>query len=137
VGYGAGFENLSSLADKFFDNVAVKLLFGEETASWLKDGISTIIRETGFEPVDMRLRKPVLVNSSQVLEKAGYARLVKVKEILADLPDTSEELIDLCMDLVESELGSGTITIAELSVPGLEGVSIPLTIDLSDLRGGS
>jgi hypothetical protein len=34
---------------------------------------------------------------------------------------------------VQERLGEGPVTVAEIPVPGLEGVKIPLTLDLSRL----
>jgi hypothetical protein len=57
----------------------------------------------------------------------------KAREVLQQLPTSPEALVALLRERVNSLLGSGTYTIAELPIPGLEGVTIPLTIDLSKL----
>ena len=91
----------------------------------------------GLQPADLRLRKPVLVNSQTVLDKAGYTTAATARQVLQELPTSPAELVSYASGRVASLLGSGEFTIAELPIPGLEGVTIPLTIDLSKIGGGS
>ena len=79
----------------------------------------------------------MLVNSQTVLDKAGYGKVATARQVLQELPTSPGELVSYLQGRVASLLGSGEFTVAELPVPGLEGVTIPLTIDLSKVGGGS
>lgn len=131
VGYGSAYGSVSAAAKKFLSNV--EGVFGERVASWLRGKLSALAEGASLQPADVRLRKPVLINSQTVLDKAGYTTVGKAREVLQTLPGSPTELVALLRSLVVEQLGSGPLTIAELPIPGLEGVSIPLTIDLSTL----
>ena len=131
VNYGAGYGKVSDAAGRFLDGVEGVL--GERVASWLRGKLSSLVSGASLQPADLRLRKPVVVNSQTVLDKAGYTTAGKARELLQELPASSGELVGYLRSKVIEYLGSGQFTIAELPIPGLEGVSIPLTIDLSKL----
>lgn len=131
VGYGSAYGSVSDTADDLFDGIGS--LFGEQVASWLKGKLVSIVRAAGFEPADMRLRKPVLVHSQKVLDKAGLTTLGQARELLESLPASQEELKEANVGRIISALGVDEVTIAELPVPGLEGTTIPLTIDVKKL----
>lgn len=133
LSYGSAFDDLSGIADRLFDGIGS--LFGERVASWLKDKLSSIVRAAGFEPSDMRLRKPVLVHSQQVLDKAGLNSLGTARTVIEEMPGSAEEIRAVNWDRVLGELGMEKFTIAELPIPGLDGVSIPLTIDVAKVLG--
>ena len=90
----------------------------------------------GLEPADLRLRKPVLTNTQNVLDAAGYGEVSSARELVARLPDTDDPaaLARALGRQVVNELGGGVFTIAELEVPGT-GVRIPLTLDAGALLG--
>jgi hypothetical protein len=131
VGYGSAYSTIADVGGRFLDGV--QGVFGERVATWLRGKLSGLVVGAGLQPADLRLRKPVIVNSQTVLDKAGYTSMGKAREVLQQLPTSSEALVVLLRERVTSLLGSGTYTIAELPIPGLEGVTIPLTIDLSKL----
>lgn len=131
VGYGSAYGSLSDVGGHFLGGV--EGVFGERVASWLRDKLSSLLSRTGFEPADLRLKKPVLVNSQTVLDRAGLTTLGQARAMLQALPDSPQALESLARGRVAQLLGSGSFTIAELPIPGLEGVRIPLTIDLSKL----
>ena len=131
VGYGSAYGTIADVGGRFLDGV--QGVFGERVATWLRGKLSGLVVGAGLQPADLRLRKPVIVNSQTVLDKAGYTSMGKAREVLQQLPTSSEALVVLLSERVTSLLGSGTYTIAELPIPGLEGVTIPLTIDLSKL----
>ena len=133
VGYGSAYGDVSSAAERFLGGVEGVL--GEDVATWLRTKLSGLVSAAGFEPADLRLRKPVIINSQTVLDKAGYTSIAKAREVIQQLPTSREELIALLRSQVEEKLGSGTFTVCELPIPGLEGVRIPLTIDLSKVGG--
>ena len=135
VGYGSAYGRVESAAGTFLNGV--EGVFGEKVAEWLRSKLNGLVSGAGLQPADLRLRKPVLVNSQTVLDKAGYTTIATVRQTLQELPTSASELIALMRSRVTSLLGSGEFTIAELPIPGLEGVRIPLTIDLSKVGGGS
>ena len=94
------------------------------------------MRDLGLEPVDMRLRKPVLTNSRDVLERGGVEQASAVRDLLSRLPD-SASVADLARAVgvtPPAALGEGGLTVAELPIPGT-GVSIPLSVDLTGTGG--
>lgn len=134
--YGAGFGHLSQIADDFLGGVS--FLFGERVASWLRGKIADAIAAAGFEPADMRLRKPVLVNSQSVLDAAGYSKAQEVRQLVQTLPDDPAQVYSWAWGQVASHLGDGgKVTIAEVPIPGVPGASVPLTIDLRRLAGAA
>ena len=80
----------------------------------------------------------MLTNTQDVLDQAGLERVSTVRSLVSALPD-SGSAFDLAraagLWLVD-EVGTDEFTLAEIPVPGTE-LSIPLTIDLSRLGGGS
>lgn len=131
MGYGSAFESTAEVGSDFLDGVGS--VFGEKVASWLRGRIDSVLEQTGLAPADLRLRKPVLVNSQQVLDRAGYDKASKAREFIESLPNDREGQVRACMDRVRQELGGLELTVAEIPIPWLEGQSIPLTITLGDL----
>ena len=131
VGYGSAYGSMEKTGSRFLDGI--EGLGGEKVATWLKKKVSETVETAGLEPADLRLRKPVLVNSQTVLDKAGYTTLGKAREVIQQLPTSPEELVALMRSKVQERLGEGPVTVAEIPVPGFEGVKIPLTLDLSRL----
>ena len=92
------------------------------------------MRELGLEPADMRLRKPVLTNTQNVLDRGGYEQTSTIRELVATLPD-SPSALDFARAMgieLENTVGGGTFMVAELTVPGTDW-AIPLEVDLSAL----
>lgn len=136
VGYGAAFGDISGAGGDYLDDMDG--VMGGTTGSWLRDQLKDLLASAGLEPVDMRLRKPVLVSTGEVLEQGGYERLSTVREFVGRLPDATspyEFARSVGVELAGATGGS-TLTVAELEVPG-SGVTIPLTIDLSMLAGAA
>ncbi len=133
VGYGSAYGSVSDAAEQFITKV--EGVFGQRVASWLRDKLSALVKGASLQPADLRLRKPVLINSQTVMDKAGgnFGEFGDFRQVLRNLPSTPGELVALLRSRVLEELGTGEFTIAELTIPGLEGVTIPLTIDLSKL----
>lgn len=132
VAYGSGHESVSSSVRELLgriDGVA-----GSQFASGLGRRLGSIVEAVGFEPADMRLRKPVLVNSQTVLDKAGLWRGSEVRELVASLPADSQGQAMIGIEQVRQRFGGKELTIAELPVPGTT-IRIPLTVRLEDLMG--
>ncbi len=131
VGYGSSYESVSGSVDGFLDGIGG--MGGEKVAGWLRDRISSIVEAGGFAPADMRLRKPVLVNSQTIMDKAGNSSAAELRSFLESLPQDPEGQAKACLGRALEELGGAEFTIAEVPIPGVPGMSIPLTIRLDDL----
>lgn len=136
VGYGSAYESISEAGGEFLDGLDGVL--GGTVGSWLKTQLKQVLSNAGLEPVDMRLRKPVLTNTQDVLDQSGLEQLSTVRSLLRALPASGTSAEDfarsLGYQLVEG-LGD-ELTVAELTIPGTD-VSLPLTIDLTALGEGS
>lgn len=134
MGYGSAYEQVTGTADSLFDRVGS--LLGSKVASWLKGQLHDVIERAGFEPADMRLRKPVLCNTQQILERSGYEGVGDARSFVQSLPAGAgpREIAEALGQRLVDRIGSTRITIAELTIPGTN-VTIPLTIDLRTLAG--
>lgn len=132
VGYGSAYGRVAEVGSEFLDGLDGVL--GGSVGAWLRERLSDVMRSTGFEPVDMRLRKPVLTNTQDVFDKSGLSQLSSVRSLVARLPE-SGSMSDFARSVglwLVDEAGGPTFTVAEIPVPGTD-ISIPLTIDLSGL----
>ena len=75
--YGSGYGELSASFSELLGGFDA--LTGGSAGSWLQERVGSIIERAGLEPADMRPRKPVLVNSQSVLDKAGYSSFGSVR----------------------------------------------------------
>lgn len=130
VGYG----NMAEAGGEFLDDLDGVL--GGTVGSWLRDQLKGVLAGAGLEPVDMRLRKPVLTNTQDVLDQAGLDQASTLRELVSRLPDatTAADLARSVGVELEGWAEGGSLTVAELPVPGT-GWSIPLTVDLAALGG--
>ena len=136
VSYG----DASDALGKAFDSLLGGLdAFGAGgLADWLAGGLRGVVEGLGFAPVDLRLKKPVLTNTQNVLGAAGLQGAVDLQELARSLPagvvDPASALEALGYR-VGDYLMREEFTLAEIPVPGTD-LSIPLTIRLTDLVGG-
>lgn len=133
-GYGAGAQGLEQAAAHALESVEGTGL--GTAASWLRSKVAAIVRDAGFEPADLRLRKPVLTNSQNVLGQSGNTTLADVRALVERLPDSSDpaSLAQAFGLSVSDGLGEGLFEVAELPIPGTS-LSIPLTLDAGQLLG--
>lgn len=134
VGYGSAHGRVAEVGEGFLDRLDG--VMGGSVGAWLRDQLGGVMRDLGLEPVDMRLRKPVLTNSRDVLERGGVEQASAVRDLLSRLPD-SASVADLARAVgvtPPAALGEGGLTVAELPIPGI-GVSIPLSVDLTGAGG--
>ncbi len=131
VGYGSSYESVSGVTEGLLDDLGS--LFGERVASWLRDKLTAIVDACGFQPADMRLRKPVLVRSQRVLDQAGLTSVGEARALLEALPASAEEIRTTNWQKVLEVLGGSGVEIATLPIPGRDGESLPLSLDLSTL----
>ena len=139
VDYGADYGSAKTNVDGFLDGFDE--ISGLGVGGWLKNRISDIVAGAGFEPVDMRARKPVLTHSQNVLDQAGEAgsNVGFARQVLTELPEDRRRAASTLAREALNRLGvlDGTVfTVAEIEIPGT-GVAIPLTIDLADFIGSS
>lgn len=133
-GYGAAHGGLGGAAAQALDGI--EGVFGEQVAGWLRERLAETIRAAGFEPVDLRLRKPVLTNSQNVLDQAGLGGVSTVREFVESLPDgaSAAQMAEALGQQIANRLGEGSYTLAELPIPGTD-LTIPLTLDVGELLG--
>ena len=106
-------------------------------ATWLSDTLSTTVSTLGLEPADLRLKKPVLTDSANVLAKANLGSAADAQELLRSLPLGSSDPVAVLQALgyeVQERISETTFTLAEIPLPG--GGSIPITIRVKDLMKG-
>lgn len=138
VGYG----DIQGPADELMDEMIKDLGGGSgalgSIASWLGDTVSASVAALGLEPCDLRLRKPVLTDSANVIKSPGsdIAGLSQAQDKLRGIPLGVTDPKALCEALeyqVERTISGTVFTLAEIPLPG--GGSIPLTVDVATLVG--
>lgn len=138
VGYG----DIQGSADELVDEMIKGLGEGNgalgSIASWLGDTVSASVAALGLEPCDLRLRKPVLTDSANVIKSPGsdIAGLSQAQDKLRSIPLGVTDPKALCEALeyqVERTISGTVFTLAEIPLPG--GGSIPLTVDVATLVG--
>lgn len=133
-GYAQAYDGVGSVVADALD--VVEGVGAGSIASWLKGRLSDLVAAAGLEPVDLRQRKPVLVNSQSVLDQAGVGGVGTVRSLVGSVPEGAgpAELARALGQRVANELGRGQYTVAEIPIPGTE-VTIPLTLDVGELLG--
>lgn len=138
VGYG----DIQGSADELMGEMINDLGGGSgalgSIASWLGDTVSASVAALGLEPCDLRLRKPVLTDSANVIKSPGsdITGLSKAQDKLRSIPLGVTDPKALCEALeyqVERTISGTVFTLAEIPLPG--GGSIPLTVDVATLVG--
>ncbi len=134
LGYGSTYDKVGSAGSDFLDKVDGVL--GGSAGSWLKDKIKEVMEKLDLEPCDMRLRKPVLVNTGKILEKAGYEKDKTLRELVGSLPNqgSAYDYARAFGIWLADELELKEVTVAEIQIPGTS-ITIPLKIDVSKLLG--
>ena len=138
VGYG----DIQGAADELMGELIGGLGGGSgalgSIASWLGDTVSSSVAALGLEPCDLRLRKPVLTDTANVIKSPGsdIAGISKAQDTLRKIPLGVTDPKALCEALeyhVERTISGTVFTLAEIPLPG--GGSIPLTVDVATLVG--
>ena len=135
--YDDGYQAFMAGANETFARLSQLGLGGVTT--WLRDALSSVIELTGMAPADLTPRKPVLTNSANVMRAAGndwygaLRGLVELGPSLSEADGPAEALAALGV-FVRDATGQGSITVAEIPVPGT-GRTIPLEVDLEWLTG--
>lgn len=134
--YGSTYEGVGASVGGFLDGIDG--VFGGSVGSFLKRAVRDAMATLGLQPADMRLRKPVLTNTQDVLAQAGYEREGKIRQLLQAFPDSGEPL-DIARALglwIWDEVRDGHVVVAELPVPGTND-TIPLDVDLAVMGGAA
>lgn len=138
VGYGDIQGSADELMDEMIDDLGGNSGALGSIASWLGDTVSASVAALGLEPCDLRLRKPVLTDTANVIKSPGsdITGLSKVQDKLRSIPLGVTDPKALCEALeyqVERTISGAVFTLAEIPLPG--GGSIPLTVDVATLTG--
>ena len=137
-----GYGDIQGAADELMGELIGGLGGGSgalgSIASWLGDTVSSSVAALGLEPCDLRLRKPVLTDTANVIKSPGsdIAGISKTQDTLRKIPLGVTDPKALCEALeyhVERTISGAVFTIAEIPLPG--GGSIPLTVDVATLVG--
>lgn len=131
--YGDGYEAFMGAARTSFERLS-EMGMGR-VSEWLKGALADAIELTGVRPADLSVKKPVLVNTSQVMEKAGnnwYGAARALVSSMYSVPAgaTPREILAAIGVFLESYQGSTVVTVAEFEIPGT-GVTVPIEIDLA------
>lgn len=133
MGYQAGFEKISEAGSSFFDGL--KAVGATALGGWLSQKLSSIVSALGLEPADLRLRKPVLCNTQDILEKDGLDTSY-VREVVQRLPSSGspDDILKSFSRLVEETYNDDEVVIAEFPIPGTS-LKIPFSISIKKLLG--
>lgn len=138
VGYGDIQGSADELMDEMIDDLGGDSGALGSIASWLGDTVSASVAALGLEPCDLRLRKPVLTDTANVIKSPGsdITALSNAQDKLRSIPLGVTDPKALCEALeyqVERTISGAVFTLAEIPLPG--GGSIPLTVDVATLAG--
>ena len=138
VGYGDIQGSADELMGEMIDDLGGGSGALGSIASWLGDTVSASVAALGLEPCDLRLRKPVLTDTANVIRSPGsdITGLSKTQDKLRSIPLGVTDPKALCEALeyqVERTISGTVFTLAEIPLPG--GGSIPLTVDVATLVG--
>lgn len=138
VGYGDIQGSADELMGEMIDDLGGGSGALGSIASWLGDTVSASVAALGLEPCDLRLRKPVLTDSANVIKSPGsdIAGFSQAQDKLRSIPLGVADPKALCEALeyqVERTISGTVFTLAEIPLPG--GGSIPLTVDVATLVG--
>lgn len=129
VSYGDKFQGMRDAMDDYLGGA--EGVHGGAVSSWLKDKVAAALGALGLEPADMRMRKPVLTNTQNVLRKAGIEPTGRVRSLVQSLPDqgTPLQIAHALGYWIWDERSNGEPVVIDVPIPGTGG-SVPLAIDL-------
>ena len=132
------YAGVSEEVDEVFTTLTERLdgIGAGPVGSWFKERLQGVVRALGIEPVDIRQRKPVLVDSALVAERSGMEGLAHLQSAVRKIPIGASDPKAILAAL-EYEVGeyvdSIEFVLAEIPLPW--GGSFPLTVRLRDLMG--
>lgn len=130
LGYTDAYHNLGAMADQLFAKLG-HIGLGK-IASWLKGKLSAIIQMLDFEPPDLRLKKPVRINTQYIFAKAGFNKQTELRKWLTTCSDDPEVLKTQALSKISELLGLDKFTIAEFPALG-SGSPRPFVVDVKRL----
>lgn len=131
VGYGNGYQAFVSGAHDWFAKLERIGLDG--VAGWLRSALDAAIELTDLEPADMSAKKPVLVDTNDVMRMSQNSwyqavhALVMAAPALQDAHDISSMMTALGV-YTQTLTGTDEIVITQFTIPGTTK-SIPIKID--------
>lgn len=128
--YGSLYDHMSSITDGVFGSLSFS--GNSKIGMWLKHKLGEVITSFGFEPVDLRLLKPVRVNSQYVLHKAGLSQNDQLRAWIEKMPRDPQTFKKRYLEKLKKFLGDDSFTIAQIPKLGSEE-SYPIRLDLSFL----
>ena len=133
VGYGDIQGSADELMDEMIDDLGGDSGALGSIASWLGDTVSASVAALGLEPCDLRLRKPVLTDTANVIKSPG-SDITALSNAQDKLGVTDPKALCEALEYqVERTISGVVFTLAEIPLPG--GGSIPLTVDVATLAG--
>ncbi len=130
--YGDGYRAFTETMQSAFRGLFALGMSGVST--WLREALEDAVTLTGLQPADMSVKKPVLTNSVDVMNRAGNdwygaVRAMVVTMQTVDADAGPQAVLAALGVFVETLTGSDKLTVAEFSIPGTD-LSIPLEMDL-------
>ncbi len=131
--YGHAYRDVGDIVGSFLGGVDG--VFGGTVGSWLQRRLTQIVEALGLEPTDMRMRKPVLVQTGDVLEKVGFDQQGALRQFVNALPSNAswQEIARsfgvYVWDEVIQRVSLGTISLPGTNAP------ISLIVDLTNGGG--
>lgn len=136
LSYGSAAENMSKVTDDFFGTLDA--VSGSTLGAWISHKLTSLVAAAGFEPADLRLRKPVLCNTEDIIQADGSLTTERLRNTLQQIPkDPSiEDIAQAFGRTLVDEIKDQDFCIATLTLPGTS-LSVPLTINLSSFASES
>lgn len=107
---------------------------GETVGGWLEERIHGALEGLGLEPVNLSLRKPVLTDSANIIQRGDVGSLESLQQKLRLIAPSSSDPAAILQAVgyeVKNALLSTEVVVAEIPLP--QGGSIPLTVRLGDI----
>lgn len=137
LGYGDAYAAFTSTADSAFQGLAEIGLGG--VSSWLQEGLRSVMALAAVEPADLSVRRPVLVNTVDVMERSGNDWYAAVRFLVLVVQSVDQDvsldgLLGVAGMVLQTFTGEDKILVAEIGIPGTD-LAVPLEIDLAWLAG--
>jgi hypothetical protein len=134
VSCGSAYGDVGDVAREYL--IRLDGVSGGSVGAWLRDGVASVLGNLRLSLPDMRMRKPVLAHTSEVMGMAGAGQLSQVRTLMEAISsDGSIEGVARRLGAFSIDGDARSFTIAELPMPGTHG-SMPLTVDLVAAGGG-
>lgn len=133
VSYGNGYQAFTEAMNTSFKGLSAMGM--GRVSSWLKNALKSAVNLTGMQPADLSAKKPVLVNSADVMNAGGNDWYNAVRNFVlliqrSDGEDGPTAVLAMLGIAVETLTGSDRLLVAEIEIPGTS-LRIPIEIDFS------